>query len=131
MERLFAGPALITLAAIGLLFGCIWYVGWARGRYGIAAPATTGHRQFEIAYRIQMNTLENVVAFLPLLWLFAAYLEARWATALGVMWLAGRIWYAVGYARDPRLRGRGYLVSMLAFGALGVGATIGVVRAVI
>jgi hypothetical protein len=47
---------------------------------------------------------------------------------LGGVWLAGRVWYALAYARDPKTRGRGFLLSMLAFGALGLGGAWGVLR---
>jgi hypothetical protein len=131
MSALPAGPTLVTLATSLLLFACAWYVGVCRGRYHVQAPATTGHPQFEIAYRIQMNTVENAVAFLPVLWIFALTLSAPWATALGGVWLAGRAWYALAYARAPKSRGGGYLLSMGAFGALGLGGAYGVLRPLI
>jgi uncharacterized MAPEG superfamily protein len=127
----YPGPALVTLAATLLLFGCAAYVGRCRIRFGVKAPATTGHPQFEIAYRIQMNTVENTLAFLPALWVCALGLSGTWATVLGGAWLAGRIWYALAYANDPRTRGGGFLVSMLAFGALALGGTWGVLRGLI
>ncbi|KFB70444.1 MAG: MAPEG family protein [Candidatus Accumulibacter phosphatis] len=124
----YPGPALVTLATALLLFACAAYVGRCRIKFGIQAPATSGHPQFEIAYRIQMNTLENTVAFLPVLWVCAFYLSSLWATALGGAWLLGRVWYALAYARDPKTRGKGFLVSMLAFGALALGGAWGVLR---
>ena len=124
----YPGPALVTLATALLLFACAAYVGRCRIKFGIQAPATSGHPQFEIAYRIQMNTLENTVAFLPVLWVCAFYLSSLWATALGGAWLLGRVWYALAYARDPKTRGNGFLVSMLAFGALALGGAWGVLR---
>jgi len=126
-----AGPALVTLATSLLLFGCAAYVGRCRGRFGILAPATQGHPQFEIAYRIQMNTLENAVAFLPVLWVFALALSEAWATALGALWLAGRLWYALAYAAAPKTRGGGFLLSMGAFGALGLGGAWGVLQSLL
>lgn len=126
-----AGPALVTLATTLLLFGCAAYVGRSRIKYQVAAPATSGHPQFDIAYRIQMNTLENVVLFLPVLWVFALSLSPLWATVLGGAWLAGRLWYALAYAADPKKRGGGFLMSMLAFGALGLGGAFGVLRALL
>jgi glutathione S-transferase len=104
----YPGPALLTLASSLLLFLCAAYVGRCRLRFGIKAPATSGHPQFEIAYRIQMNTLENTVAFLPVLWVFALSLSSFWATLLGGGWLLARVWYALAYARDPKTRGRGF-----------------------
>lgn len=121
------GPALVTLATSLLLFVCAAYVGRCRVRFRIQAPATSGHPQFEIAYRIQMNTIENTVAFLPVLWVFAGYLSIQWATVLGAAWLAGRVWYAWAYARDPKTRSGGFVVSMLAFAILALGSAWGVV----
>ena len=56
---------LVALAAILqlLVFGV--FVGLARSRYGVKAPATTGHPMFERAYRVQMNTTELIVAWWP------------------------------------------------------------------
>ncbi len=124
----YPGPALITLATALLLFACAAYVGRCRIKYQILAPAISGHRQFEIAYRIQMNTLENTVAFLPVLWVFAIFLSSLWATGIGGVWLLGRVWYAWAYACDPKTRGKGFLVSMLAFGTLALGGAWGVLR---
>ena len=122
------GTALVTLATSLLLFCCAAYVGRCRVRYQIKAPATSGHLQFEIAYRIQMNTIENAVAFLPVLWVFSLYVSDFWGTLLGGAWLAGRLWYAVAYAREPRSRGAGFLLAMLSFAVLGIGAAWRVVH---
>lgn len=124
----YPGPSLVSLACSLLLFACSAYVGRCRIKFGIQAPATSGHPQFEIAYRIQMNTLENSVAFLPALWVFALYLSTLWATLLGGGWLLARVWYALAYARDPKTRGPGFGLSMLCFGALGLGGAWGVLR---
>lgn len=121
-------PAAVTLATVVLLLSCAAYVAWARGRYGVRAPATAGPTGFEIAYRIQMNTLENAVAFLPALWLFALYLNPNWAGAIGAVWLTARIWYALGYARDPKRRGRAFTISLVAAIALAAGAGLGLLR---
>ena len=78
-----------------------------------------------------MNTIENTLVFLPVLWVFAVNLSSLWATVFGGLWLLGRIWYALAYARDPKTRGGGFLLSLLCFGALGVGGAWGVVRGLI
>ena len=124
----YPGPTLLTLASSLLLFACAAYVGRCRIKHGIRAPATTGHPQFEIAYRIQMNTLENTVAFLPVLWVFALNLSSLWATVFGSGWLLARVWYALAYARDPKSRATGFGLSMLCFAALGLGGVWGVLR---
>ena len=63
--------ALVTLLAIALYFYTGLLVAKARAKFGVQAPATTGHPDFERVFRVQMNTLEWMPIFLPLLWLFA------------------------------------------------------------
>jgi glutathione S-transferase len=76
----------------------------ARGKYKIAPPATTGHPDFERVFRVQMNTLEWMPIFLPLLWLCAFYIGDAWAAGLGLVWILGRALYSAGYtaAADKR-----------------------------
>lgn len=123
MHPLTAG---VTLLIVLLMFGTTFAVGKGRHRYGIRAPAVSGHPAFERLYRVQMNTLEWALMTLPCLWICAAYVSDAVAAALGGVWLLGRVWYAVAYARDPALRARGFTVGALAFGALGLAAGGGV-----
>jgi uncharacterized MAPEG superfamily protein len=121
-------PALVTLLTVLLLLGTMWAVGRARGRHGIKAPATTGHPEFDRAYRVQMNTLEQTVMFLPTLWLAANYGFSGWAGIAGLVWIVGRVWYALSYLNDAAKRGPGFMIGMFAWMALLVMACIGVVR---
>jgi glutathione S-transferase len=120
-------PALVTLATLALLFGCVWYVGHARVRYKVSAPATTGPAEFERAFRVQMNTLENTVLFLPALWLAALY-SPRIAAVIGAVWVLARIWYAFAYASDPKARGAPFVVAFVAWGTLMILAAWGVLK---
>jgi glutathione S-transferase len=122
-------PALITLATLTLLFGCAWLVGAARGKYKVSAPATTGPEGFERAFRVQMNTLEGAVMFLPALWLASIYFSPRIAAAIGAVWVAARIWYAFAYARNPKSRGTPYVIASSAWGALMILASWGLLTA--
>ncbi|MEO8746826.1 MAG: MAPEG family protein [Rhodanobacter sp.] len=124
-------PALATLLAILLLFATTVMTARARGKYGIKAPAVSGHPGFERAYRVQMNTIESSVMFLPTLWLAAMYGFSGWAGIAGLVWVAGRVWYAAAYVIDPAKRGPGFAIGMLAFLALLVMAAIGVCRALL
>jgi hypothetical protein len=122
-------PALATLLALIHYLVVIFNVGRARLRYGIEAPATSGPPAFERAYRVQMNTLEQLVAFVPALWLFTWFVSPTGAGVLGLVWVAGRAWYAWSYYRDPGSRGAGFMVAMTATMVLVAGSLVGIVLA--
>jgi uncharacterized membrane protein YecN with MAPEG domain len=122
-----AFPALVTALALVLYLGCIVGAGRMRHRHGIKAPAVTGAPEFERAFRVQQNTLEQLVWFLPSLWLFALYVSPAWAGIVGLVWIAGRAYYAVSYYRDPETRGPGFLIGSVAAVVLLVGALIGII----
>jgi len=102
-------------------------VGRARGRYGIKAPATSGNDQFDRYFRVQQNTLESLIVFIPSILLFSRYFNPLWAAALGVIYLIGRQVYATSYVKDPAKRGAGYAMTMLPILALIIGGLIGAV----
>ena len=117
--------AIVSLVALLVYFYMGLRVGQGRTKYGITAPAVTGHPNFERDYRIQMNTLEWLPTFLVSLWLFAAAWNSDLiAAGVGVVWIIGRILYLTGYARAAEARGPGFgiqamAVAVLLFGALG------------
>ena len=118
----------IALALVEfLLFGAA--VSRARARYGIPAPATTGNEAFERYFRVQMNTLEQLIVFVPSALLFARYVNAYLAAALGVVFLIGRAVYFQGYVRSPQGRHIGFLLSVIPNVALLIGALIGAIVA--
>lgn len=121
-------PALVVLLTVVLLFAVAFLVGRARAKYQIKAPATSGHPAFERAYRVQMNTLEHAVLFLPTLWLAARWGNPSWAGILGLVWLIGRVWYIPAYLRDPATRERPFALAMLAWALLFLLALWGVIR---
>lgn len=88
-------------------------VGRARGRYGVKAPAVTGHEGFERAYRVQMNTLELMVALLPSMLIAARFWPAEWVAGIGAVYLIGRFIYWRAYVDNPSSRGLGFGLSML------------------
>jgi len=118
-----------TVTALALLqfvyFGI--QVGRARARFGVKAPAITGNDQFERSFRVQQNTLETIVVFLPSLYLFSRYFNPLWAAGLGVVYLIGRQVYAAAYVKDPAKRSLGYGLTVLPILALLVGGLIGAV----
>jgi len=94
-------------------------------RYGVPAPAMSGHEVFERYFRVQMNTLEQLIIFVPSILLFGSYVNAYVATALGVLFLIGRALYFRGYVNAPRDRHVGFVLTAVANVALLIGAIIG------
>jgi uncharacterized MAPEG superfamily protein len=111
------------------LFGAA--VAKARGTYKVPAPATTGNEIFERYFRVQMNTLEQLVVFIPSIWIFAGYVNAYVAAALGVLFIVGRFIYFKSYVKDPKSRSLGFGLSAIPTLALVAGAIIGAIRAAI
>ena len=106
-------------------------VGRARARYGIKAPACSGNDAFERTFRVQQNTLEWLIVFLPAIWLFGLTLSTTVAAIAGVIGVIGRAWYARGYIADADKRGPGAVVSGLVNLVLVIGSLVGVVRGLI
>jgi glutathione S-transferase len=111
--------ALLEYVAFGML------VGRAREKYGVKAPATSGHEIFDRYFRVHQNTLETLVVLVPGMWLFAQYVSPRWAAALGLVYIVGRIVYLRAYVADPAGRSLGFGLSFLPIAILVVGALIG------
>jgi glutathione S-transferase len=120
--------ATVTILAVILYSAMSMNVGRMRVKHGVKPPATTGNTEFERAFRVQMNTLENLPVFLAMLWLATVYFTlAPWLPAsLGLLWIVGRILYMRAYLRDPKKRGPGFGVSALAQVGLMIAAAIGV-----
>lgn len=114
---LVAALAVLQFFAFGVL------VGLARNRYGVHAPAVTGDPMFERNVRVHMNTLEQLVALLPALYLAARYWPAPWVAAAGAVYLVGRMVYRQAYLKDPRSRSLGFALSALPILGL-LGATV-------
>lgn len=104
---------LVALLAIAQFIFFAVQVARARGRYGIEAPAVSGHPLFERAYRVQMNTLELLVALLPALFVAARFWPAAWVAGIGAVYLVGRFIYWRAYVSAPSSRGLGFVLSML------------------
>ena len=111
-----------------MILHCGRLVGRARGRYGIKAPATTGHEVFERYFRVHQNTLETLMAFIPGIALFALFVDPNWAAGIGLIYVIGRIVYLRSYVADPAKRSAGFGLSMLPILALLIGGLIGAIR---
>ena len=94
-------------------------VGQAREMYGVKAPAVSGDPIFERYYRVQQNTLEQLIVFLPATVAFSYTAEViGWpgyyiATGLGIVWVVGRYLYFKAYIENPSKRMTGFLLTFL------------------
>ena len=105
--------AIVTVLALLQFIWFGWQVGVARGKYNIAAPAVSGNEMFERVFRVHMNTQEQLVVFLPSLWIFASFISPIWAAVLGVIYIIGRFVYARSYVRDPKSRSIGFALTAI------------------
>jgi glutathione S-transferase len=120
-----------TLLALLVYAGVTCNAAMARARYKVKAPAVTGNENFERAYRVQMNTLEQLAFFLPSMWLYAITLTDVGAAVGGLIWVIGRLIYAFSYIKDPASRSTGFGIAFVAAVGLFLGAAYGVIRAMI
>src|ERR1700761_296602 len=115
--------ALVTCLALLFYFYASFQVGKARVKFDVKLPAISGNPDFERIFRVHMNTLEWMPIFLPALWLFAVYISDAIAAALGIVWIAGRIVFMIGYAKAANKRGPGFAIQGGAAAILFLGAT--------
>jgi hypothetical protein len=121
---------IVTILAVLQFIVFAAKVAGARGRFGVKAPATTGNEIFERHFRVQQNTLEQLLGLLPGLYLFSRYWNPLYAAALGIVYLVGREVYAATYVKDPAKRSAGFGLSILPILILLVGALIGAIRTI-
>ena len=105
-----------------------YFVSLARTRYKVKAPAVTGHEGFERWFRVQQNTIEQLVVVLPAMWIFGLTLDPLWAAALGVAFVVARVFYAYGYISTGSGRHHGYMFGLYATIGLLIGAFLGTLK---
>jgi glutathione S-transferase len=118
--------SLVTICALLVLSAVTLNVGRARVKFGIKPPQMSGNLDFERTLRVQQNTLEQIVLFIPALWIFSQFVQPIAAAVLGTIWVIGRILYAWGYYQAAEKRGTGFGISFLATVILLLGSLIGI-----
>src|SRR6186997_754921 len=119
--------AWVTIVAMLALLEYFFFsikVGQARGKYGVKAPATTGNEHFERYHRVHQNTLEQLIMFIPGLFVFATLVSPYWAPGIGLLFIIGRALYFNLYIGDPDKRGPGVALSVLASAVLVIGSLV-------
>ncbi len=121
----FAQVHIVMLLALVEYFIFAIAVGRARYRYDVKAPATSGNENFERYYRVQMNTLEQLIIFIPALWSFSLFIDPNIAAVLGVIYIIGRAIFFFGYTKAANKRSLGFAISSLPMLILLIGGIIG------
>ena len=103
-------------------------VGLARGKYKVNAPACGGDENFERLFRVQQNTMEQLIILIPATFAFAHYLSPLWVLLPGAVYILGRFLYALEYTKDPKTRTPGMALTLLANVVLVVGALFGLLK---
>lgn len=122
--------ALITCLAVALYFWATFRVGSARKKYGVQPPRCDGPDEFLRVFRAHQNTLEQLVMFLPVLWLCALYFNPLLAAVLGAIWLIARVWYVLAYSADAEKRHPPFLLGLMMTVLLFICALIGIFQAI-
>ncbi len=121
-------PGLVTLVTLLIYYVLLANVARARAKYKVPVPNTTGDPNFERVFRVQQNTVEQLLLFLPSLWLFSLFISPIWGAGIGTVWAIGRIIYAWGYYQAAEKRALGFGINSLSFLVLLVGALVGMIR---
>ncbi len=106
----------VTIITVLALIQFYWFgieVGQMRAKHECKAPAITGAPEFERMFRVQQNTMEQLVMFVPVLWMYASLVNPLWAAGIGVIYLIGRVIYRSSYVKDPKSRSIGFTISVL------------------
>lgn len=107
-------------AALIILLALVQYVvftvrvGANREKYKVDAPKTSGNENWERLYRVQQNTLEQLIIFIPGTVIFAMYIKGAWILIPGLLFLIGRQLYSLEYIKDPGTRVPGMSMTLLA-----------------
>jgi len=105
--------AIVTVLALVQFVWISVQVGSMRAKHGVKAPAVSGHPEFERMFRVQQNTMEQLVVFLPAIWIFAYFVNPLWSAGFGLVFIIGRFIYRAAYLKDPSSRSAGFTITFL------------------
>ncbi len=124
-------PAIVSLLALLEYMFFAFRVGMSRSKYGVPAPAVSGNPEWERIFRVQQNTLEQLIIFLPALWVFSTYVSPAIGAGVGMLFVIGRPIYYRSYVSNPESRTVGFVLGFLANVVLVLGGIGGAVRSLL
>lgn len=119
---------IVTFLALAqyMLFGI--QVGSLRGKLDVPAPRESGPDEFERMNRVHLNTAEQLIVFIPALWMQAYYANPLYGAIVGLFYIVGRFIYRAAYLKDPGSRGLGFAMTFTSSTTLLVWALVAAVR---
>ena len=121
----FIYPGLLSSVALLVYYFTLLQAGLARVKYGIKAPSHDGPEEYVRKVRVNHNTNEHLLLFLPGLLLFSFAVDPIWSFIIGIVWTIWRIKYALDYYKDAEKRGPGLYFSMPPIYIFVLGSLIG------
>ncbi len=121
----------VIIVTILILFQYTYFgykVGAARKATGTKAPMSSGPPEFECMNRVHLNTMEQLVMFLPLLWLYADNINPLWAAGFGAVFIVGRFLYCAAYLKDPPSRSLGFMMTVLPSAVMAIWVLVDAVK---
>ena len=103
-------------------------VGATRQKHRVLAPAEAGHEEFERMNRVHLNTAEQLIVFIPALWMHAYYANPLYGAIIGLFFIGGRFIYRAAYLKDPQSRGFGFTMTFLSSTVLLVWALVAAIQ---
>ena len=125
--------SVVHLVILAVLLQYLWFgwlVGKLRAAHGIRGPATMGHPEFERMFRVQQNTLENMVVLVPAMMICAHEFDSRVAAACGLLFMVGREVYRREYM-SAKSRQLGFAISLSATVIAILGGAYGAARSLL
>ena len=122
---------IIVMMALALYIYFTVRVGANRGKLDFDSHACSGNEKFDLLFRVQHNTLEQLIVFIPATFAFAFYLSPVWVLLPGGLFLIGRLLYSSSYIKQPDKRAPGMILTLTANTALVLGTLVSVVIKVI
>ena len=120
-----------TLIVLLALLQYVWFtvrVGTTRGKYEVNAPACEGDETWRRMFRIQQNTMEQLIILVPASYTFAYYTSPTWVLLPGAAFIIGRFLYSAEYIKDPKTRTPGMSITLAANATLILGSLSGLIK---
>ena len=119
--------AIVTSLALIQSVFFAFQVGKSRAQHGVSAPLMTGPDEFLREFRVHMNTVENLIVFIPAVWMFGYFIEPYWAAGIGLVYVISRFMYRAAYTGDPSKRSLPFTIGLACQAVLLLGTIVGAV----